>query len=158
RCGHVALIGVSVRGSLALLAAEDPQLSSRVRLVAALAPYTNLADGVRIGTTSTYVRDGMLHRYTSKPFAALGAARSLAAALPRGPDRSLLLQRLEAVPDNSHDPLAALRRLDASRLRPVARALIRLLTNRDPERFHTLYVALPERLRRTVTLLSPLAG
>ena len=158
RGGRVALFGVSVGGSLALLAAEDPQLSSRVRVVAALAPYTNLADVVRIATTSSYVRNGMLHRYTSKPFAALVAARSLAAALPRGLDRSLLLQRLEAVPDNSHDPLAALRRLDARRLRPVARTLVRLLTNRDPERFHTLYVALPERIRRTVTLLSPLAG
>src|SRR5207248_739643 len=108
----------------------------------------------RIATTSSYVRDGMLHRYTSKPFAALVAARSLAAALPRGLDRSLLLQRLETVPDNSHDPLAALRRLDARRLRPVARTLVRLLTNRDPERFHSLYVALPERIRRIVTFAS----
>jgi len=158
RDGRVALFGVSVGGSLALLAAEDPRLSRRVRLVAALAPYTNLADVVRIATTSSYVRDGMLRRYTSKPFAALVVARSLAAALPRGRDRSLLLQRLEAVADNSHEPLAALRRLDQRRLRPAARALIRLLANRDPERFHTLYAAIPERIRRTVTLLSPLAG
>jgi pimeloyl-ACP methyl ester carboxylesterase len=152
--GRVALFGVSVGGSLALLAAEDPAIARCVRVVAAFAPYTNLADVVRITTTSTYLDNGVVHRYKSKPFAALVAARSLVAALPTGGDRSLLLRRLGGVPDNSHDPLAVLRTVP--NVQPATRSLIRLLSSRDPRRFDVLYAALPSRIRRTVSLLSPL--
>jgi pimeloyl-ACP methyl ester carboxylesterase len=158
RGGQVALFGVSVGGSLALLAAEDPALARCVRLVAALAPYTNLADVVRISTTGTYVENHVVHRYRSKRFAALVAARSLAAALPPGADRSMLVQRLSAVPDDAHDPLAVLRTLPRRDVRPETRALVRLLTNRDPRRFDALYAAIPRRIKRIVAQLSPLGG
>jgi pimeloyl-ACP methyl ester carboxylesterase len=157
RGGHVALFGVSVGGSLGLLAAEDPTLAPCIRLVAALAPYTKLADVVRISTTGTYVENHRVHRYRSKPFAALVAARSLVAALPPGPDRTLLVRGLATVPDKAHDPLAVLR-MRPQRLRPHTLALVRLLTNRDPRHFPLLYAALPTRIRRTVALLSPLDG
>jgi pimeloyl-ACP methyl ester carboxylesterase len=158
RGGRVALFGVSVGGSLALLAAEDPKLAPCIRLVVALAPYTKLADVVRISTTATYVEDHAVHRYRSKPFAALVAARSLVAALPSGADRSLLARRLGGVSDNAHDPLALLRTLPRGGLRSETRSLLRLLTNRDPGRFDALYAAIPNKIRRTVALLSPLEG
>ena len=152
------MFGVSVGGSLGLLAAEDPALRDRVRVVAGLAPYTSLADVVRIATTGTYVQRGSIRRYRSKPFAALVAARSLTAALPSAHDRSLVLRRLEAVPDDARDPLAVLRGLHEARLHPTTRALVGLLTNRDPARFDALYSALPQPVRRTVALLSPIDG
>jgi pimeloyl-ACP methyl ester carboxylesterase len=156
--GPIALFGVSVGGALALLAAEDPELSGRVRVVAALAPYTNLADVVRIATTGTYVQRGRLRRYRSKPFAALVAARSLAAALPHAADRRLLLTRLAPVSQNALDPLRPLRALRFGRLHRAARALLRLLLNRDPARFAALYDALPLSTRAAVSALSPLSG
>jgi dienelactone hydrolase len=158
RGGRVALFGVSVGASLALLAAEEPSLAGRVRVVCGIAPYSDLAQVVRLSTTGVYLEHGQRRRYRTKPFAALVVARSLVAALPSGRDRSLLLARLEAVPDHAPDPLAALRMPRKSRLRPSARALIRLLANRDPARFDRLYAALPKRIRNVASLLSPISG
>jgi pimeloyl-ACP methyl ester carboxylesterase len=158
RGGRVALFGVSVGASLALLAAEQPSLAGRIRAVAGLAPYTDLVQVVRLTTTAVYVKQGQFERYRTKSFAALVIARSLAAALPPGRDRALLLALLLAVPDHAPDPLAPLRTLHESRLRPPARALVRLLVNRDPARFDSLYTALPQRLRRVATLLSPISA
>jgi dienelactone hydrolase len=153
--GRIALFGVSVGGSLALLAAEDPELSPGVRVVAGLAPYVNLADVVRIATTGTYVLRGRLHRYHAKPFAVLVAARSLAAALPDAADPALVLGRLASVSTNAPDPLYPLRTLRLAQLRPATRVLVRLLLNRDPARFSALYTALPAASRAAVARLSP---
>jgi pimeloyl-ACP methyl ester carboxylesterase len=158
RGGRVALFGVSVGASLALLAAEQPSLAGRISAVAGLAPYTDLVHVVRLTTTAVYVKRGRFERYPTKPFAALVIARSLAAALTPGRDRTLLLARLLAVPDDAPDPLAPLRTLQESRLRPPARALVRLLVNRDPARFDSLYAALPQRIRLAATLLSPISA
>jgi pimeloyl-ACP methyl ester carboxylesterase len=158
RSGRVALFGVSVGASLALLAAEQPSLAGRIRAVAGLAPYTDLVHVARLTTTAVYLKQGRFERYRTKPFAALVIARSLAAALTPGRDRTLLLARLLAVPDDAADPLAPLRTLHESRLRPSARALVRLLVNRDPARFDSLYGALPQRIRLVATLLSPISA
>jgi len=158
RGGRVALLGVSVGASLALLAAEQPSVAGRVREVAGIAPYTDLVQVVRLSTTGVYLEHGQRKRYRTKPFAALVVARSLVAALRRGRDRSLLLARLQAVPDDARDPLAALGTLHESRLRPPARALVRLLMNRDPAHFDPLYAALPRRVRQAASLLSPITG
>ncbi len=154
RSGRVALFGVSVGASLALLAAEQPSLAGRIRAVAGLAPYTDLVHVVRLTTTAVYVKRGQFERYRTKPFAALVIARSLAAALAPGRDRKHLLARLLAVPDDAPDPLEPLRALHESR--PPARALVRLLVNHDPARFDSLYAALPQRIRLAATLLSPI--
>jgi pimeloyl-ACP methyl ester carboxylesterase len=158
--GPIALFGVSVGGSIALLAAEDAAIAPHVRVVGGLAPYTNLADVVRIVTTGTYVEGGRVHRYHSKPFAALVAARSLAAALPSARDRALVLSRLApiTVPENAPKLLSPLRELDTARLRPSTRAFVRLLLNRNPQRFDALYRALPASTRAAVEHLSPLSG
>jgi pimeloyl-ACP methyl ester carboxylesterase len=158
RGGRVALFGVSVGASLALLVAEQPSVAERIRVVAGLAPYTDLVHVVRLTTTAVYVRHGQFERYRAKPFAALVTARSLAAALPPGRDRTLVLARLLAVPDDAPDPLAPLRTLNESGLRPRARALVRLLVNRDPARFDSLYATLPQRIRLAARLLSPISA
>jgi pimeloyl-ACP methyl ester carboxylesterase len=43
-------------------------------------------------------------------------------------------------------------------LGPDARSILRLLANRDPRRFDALYAALPDKVRRDLEELSPLAG
>lgn len=152
----MSFVGVSAGASLALLAAEHPALAARTRFVGGFAPYADLADMVRLGTTGFHREGRRLVRYPSRPFLGLVVARSLVAGLPFGAARARLLARLRRVDDDARDPLAVLRGLRG--LDPEAAALVRLLTNRDPRRFDRLYAALPERIRAAVARLSPIRG
>ncbi len=156
--GRVGLIGVSVGGSLALLAAEDASLSRRVTIVAGIAPYSDLANTVRLATTGYTLEGGRLLPYAAESFLPLVIARSLVGALPSSSDRSALLAQMLRLPDDAPNSLALFRRLRPERLDPSARALVELLANRDPSRFDRLYAALSPVLRASVERLSPLAG
>jgi pimeloyl-ACP methyl ester carboxylesterase len=147
----VALYGVSVGASLALLAAEDRALARRVSVVGGEAPWVDLKRIVRLATTGLYGRQ----RYATDPYALLAIGRSLAAGLPFGAGRSRLLRRLEAIPDDDADPLATFSPNDYA---GDARALVELLVNRDPARFAELYAKLPASVRSAVRRLSPLFG
>ena len=156
KAGKVALVGVSVGGTLALLAAEDRELGRRVSVVAAIAPYGDLVDVYRLATTGHYEDDGRLVRYETSPFLLLVAARSLVASLPAGRDRAALLSVLSAIAENETDELVV--RLPPGGLGPDARAVVALLLNRDPRRFDELYAALPPSIRAAHRRLSPLAA
>ena len=134
----VALYGVSVGATLALLAAETPKLKDRVTIVGAEAPWVDLRRVIRLATTGFY--DG--ERYEIDPYVRLAVARSLAAMGQPG-----LLERLEAVDDDDPVPLASL---------GGSGPLVALLLNRDPARFDELYARLPARMRAGVELLSPI--
>jgi acetyl esterase/lipase len=154
--GSVAFVGVSAGGSLALLAAAAPRLCERVSVVAAIAPYADLRDVVRLATTGFQLERGMLVRYPVDPFVSLVAGRALAAALPAGRDRRLLLGLLRTVPDESRAPLAALRAGLLRGLGPDGRALAALLRNRDPRRFDHLFRSLPRPVVAAAGRLSPI--
>jgi len=155
---QVTLLGVSVGMTLALLAAERPELSGRVRLVAGIAPYTSLRKVIRVATTGTYAGDGRLVRYDADPYLRLAIARSLVAGLPPGRDRRVLLAELEAVNDDDPRPLVVLRRQPRERLAPDARSVLALLTNHAAGRFARLYERLPARMRARIARLSPIYG
>ena len=158
---RVALVGVSVGASLALVAAASPALRERVSVVAGLAPYTDLVDVFRLATVGAYEDDGRLVRYETESFLALVAARSLVASLPAGRERSELLAVLpstNAVGEDAPDPVGRLRTLPRRRLSPAARSIVALLSNRDPRRFDALYAALPPSTRAANVRLSPLAS
>jgi pimeloyl-ACP methyl ester carboxylesterase len=154
--GRVSFVGVSAGGSLALVAAADPQLCERVAVVAAVAPYVDLPDMVRLATTGFHRERGRLVRYRVEPFVSLVAARALAASLPSGRDRRILLSMLRSVPDASETPLASFRQGRGPRLGPDGRALAALLRNRDPRRFDAVFAALPPSLRAAARRLSPI--
>ena len=156
REGRVALFGVSVGASLALLAAEDRSLATRISVVAGIAPYTSLVEVIRIATTGFHRSGGRLLPYRAESFLALVTARSLAAALPSGRDRSQLLGRLRVVDDKAPAPLAVLRRPWTPELGAHARRVVLLLRNRDPRRFDRLYADLPGSFRGRIRRLSPI--
>ena len=158
RGGRVGLVGVSVGGSLALLAAEDASLAGRVTIVAGIAPYTDLANVVRLATTGDTLEEGRLVPYAAKSFLPLVIGRSLVAALRPSTERSALLAQLLRLHEGAPDPLALFRRLRPAELDPSARALVELLANRDPSRFDRLYAALSPALRASIERLSPVAG
>jgi hypothetical protein len=68
------------------------------------------------------------------------------------------MSELEKVGRDSPHPLSDLRSHQTGDLGPGARSVVRLLANRDPERFDALYAALPEETRHELEELSPLAG
>jgi alpha-beta hydrolase superfamily lysophospholipase len=154
--GRVAFVGVSAGGSLALVAAADRRLCERVGVVAAIAPYVDLPEVVRLATTGFHRERGRLVRYRVDPFVSLVAARALAASLPPGRDRRMLLSLLRSVPDTSETPLAAFRQRRPPGLGPAGRALVALLRNRNPRRFDAAFATLPRSLRAAARRLSPI--
>ena len=157
--GEVALVGVSTGATLALLAAEDPALRGKVSLIAGVAPYSNIKTVLSLATTGHYRRsDGELIRYEADSFLSYVIARSLVAALPPGEDKLTLSGELERVGRESPDPLSGLSSRRTDDLGPGARSVVRLLANRNPERFAALYADLPDDVRHDLEELSPLAG
>lgn len=151
--GRVALFGVSLGATIALLAAESPQLAGSVSVVVGIAPYTDFVNVLRLATTGYTEEAGRLVDYGPGPYLSLAVARSVAAALPPGPDRRRLVELLARVPDDAPDPLAALRGFTPSD--PRTTAALALLANRDPRRFDRLYARLPLAVRAEVARLSP---
>jgi dienelactone hydrolase len=157
--GKVALVGVSTGATLALLAAEDPTLGGKVSLVAGVAPYANIKTVLNVATTGHYRHSGgELVRYEATPFLSYVVARSLIATLPPGEYRRTLSAELEAAGRESPHPLSGLRSRQTDDLGPGAKSVVRLLANRDPNRFDALYAALPHETRQDLEELSPLAG
>lgn len=142
---RVGLAGVSVGGTLALLAAADVRLRERISIVACVAPFGDLADVMRLATTDP----------ASPNYLRTGLARSLAAMLAPTPETEELYNRLRAIdPDSGeriHFPERAFRAagLDAAKLYD-------LLANTNAARFDQLYGALPADIHRAVASLSPI--
>jgi pimeloyl-ACP methyl ester carboxylesterase len=155
RGGKVALIGASTGAGLAILAAGRAELAPHVSVVAAVAPYADLRKLICLTTTSAYEeRDGYtpydvtdLHRQV--------VARSLVAALPDERERERLLGELAAIEAAGLSPLDELPRR-AGGVSADARAVLAVLTNRDPERFRELCGALPPPVLAFIDDLSPL--
>jgi len=158
RDGRVGLIGVSTGATLALLAAEDPEVGERVSVVAGMAPYTDIRTVLNIASTGYYKEGESYAPYEADPFLSYAIARSLVAALPSGEDRDKLRAELEEVDRRDLDPLAGLRARSTDDLGPEGRSVVELLANEEEERFDELYAALPPEIRAGMDRLSPLAG
>ena len=152
---RVALAGVSIGGSLALLCAADARVAEHVSAVVCVAPYSDLEEVMRLATTSSYRDGSKLSSYPVPPYLAVGLARSLAAMLPPTAEAAALCEELRELDPDSASALEF--REDAFRTAGAdALALFALLSNRDPKRFDDLYAALPAQIRSTVEDLSPL--
>jgi pimeloyl-ACP methyl ester carboxylesterase len=156
RDGRVGLVGVSLGGTLALLAAENAELAGRVSLVSAITPYTDLKEVIRLATTGYRRQGNLLIPRPTAPYVGLVVARSLAAVLPASDFQRRLLAELEAVDDDDPDPLAALRALPLATLPADVRPVLELVANQDPRLFDQLYAALPAELKAGVARLSPI--
>jgi pimeloyl-ACP methyl ester carboxylesterase len=158
RDGRVGLVGVSTGATLALLAAEDPNMGERISVVAGIAPYSDIRTVLNIATTGYYKEDERYISYETDPFLSYAIARSLIASLPPGEDQDKLRAELEEVERQDPDPLAGLRVRATDDLGQEARSVVELLANEDQERFDELYASLPPEIRARMDRLSPLAG
>jgi pimeloyl-ACP methyl ester carboxylesterase len=156
RNGRIGLLGVSVGGTLALLAAATPDLSARISVVACIAPFTDLKKVMMLATTGMYPGPDGRHAYPVPPALPVGVARSLVGSLDPTPDARALGRALESLDPAYPDPLSRLRDAPCGSLGPAAAATRALLVNRDPACFECLFAALPDALRGVVASLSPL--
>jgi len=154
--GRIGLVGGSTGATLAILAAEDPRLSRRVRAVAGVAPYADIRTVISLGTTGHYELDGRFVPYEAEPFLSYAVARSLISALPPGEDRERLLDEMRPIPRDAPDPLGPLRERRTDDLGLEARSVVELIANTDPERFEELYAELPAGIRHDLERLSPI--
>jgi acetyl esterase/lipase len=153
--GRVALAGVSVGASLALLTAAEPELATHISAVVGVAPYTDLAKVMLLATTGTYRADGEVFPYPVPPYLPVGLARSLAAMLPATKAADALCNALRSI-DPASPAALEFTETPFRQAGDEAMTLFRLLSNRDPARFDDLYAALPDQIRATVKDLSPL--
>ena len=153
--GRVALAGVSIGGTLALLAAADARLQRRISVVACVAPFADLAEVMRLATTGAY-RDGeRLGSHAAPPYLLIGLARSLVAMLAVSPATAALCRDMRALdPYSGRIPELPLRAFQAAG--SDAERVYDLLANTDPARFDSLYAALPDHVRAAALSLSPL--
>jgi pimeloyl-ACP methyl ester carboxylesterase len=152
--GRVALAGVSIGGTLALLAAADQRLKRRISAVACVAPFGDLAEVMRLATTETY-RDGeRFVRHTAPPYLRVGLARSLAAMLAATPATASLCRELRVLDPDPAGPVGLPEHV-FRQAGSEAERLYDLLTNTDPVRFDGLYDALPAHIHEAVFALSP---
>lgn len=165
--GRVGFVGVSVGASLALLAAGDESVADRISLVAAVAPYTDLENVLRLATTEAYPGEDGSFRFETPPYLRLLTARSLATMLPEGDEKDSLLALIPEIrhyyppADEADEPLAALpafRIVKEGNLDPETESALELLENDDPERFDEFFAELSPRMREEIEALSPATG
>lgn len=153
--GKVALAGVSVGGTIALLTAADARLRARISVVACVAPFADLAEVMRLATTGAYRDNGRLVHRSPPPYLRVGLARSLAAMLAVTPATSSLCRELRALDPDSPSPVELPERAFMA-AGSEAESLYRLLVNPEPARFDELYDELPADVRAAVLALSPI--
>ena len=141
---------------LALVVAAQPELTGSIAVVSAVCPFANLEKIVCLATTRRYGDDGTLDAYDAAILLRRVVARSLLATLPEGSERTALLAHAGDVLHDEEDPIEPLRAVDLERLEPDARAIVRLLTNLDSDRFRELYDGLPVEVHALVDRMSPL--
>lgn len=142
--GHergVVLAGLSFGGSLGLLAAADPMLEDRVRLVATFGAYADLAGVIQAATTGVSLVDGERYPWEPDPRAP-GVVREQLLAVLDPPDRSAVAAVLAG--DGT-----------AAGLPPALRAVHDLLTDPDPTRTEDHLAAAPATVRTRIGEVSP---
>lgn len=142
----VALIGFSLGGSLALLAAADDRARGHIAYVGDLGGYYRLIDMLTAATTST-VGGAPVSLASPSVYA---VAASVAGMLPAADSRFLD----SVLDEHRDDPLEALAAVDTAELSAGASGALALLRNRDPGRVQSL-VDEVEGLGARMARLSP---
>jgi len=115
---RVALIGASTGAGLAILAAGDPRIASRVTTVAAIGPFASLRNVLQLATTGYYGD----RTYPAAPLLSRATARSLAASAPDDSAvAALLANRDPSRFDDLFEALAPETRALVWELSPIAR-------------------------------------
>ena len=127
---RVGFIGFSMGGSLAMVAAADPEIADDVALIATIGAYYSLDAMLRAVTTSTVEVAGEFLPYQPDSYVWLVTRNTLLSAIPDDRDQEALFH-LFALETPDPDP-EALPSYDPDELGAPARHIFELFTNRDP--------------------------
>ena len=152
---RVGLVGLSVGGSLALLAAGDPRISGDLRWVNAFGAYADAGEYLADVVAQAQTLDGDTVTWKSSALTREVFARLLARLIPAGGDRKALTAALDAFAASGRalpaDP-ALVPRLDSA----AAKAVYALLTAGSLEGARQVMGALPAAVREMLDGLSPI--
>lgn len=157
---HIGYIGVSVGGSLALVAAAEPAIAERVDFVVAFGAYYDALDLLQATGTGQLAYDGETEAWEPDPHTVEVMALQLIKGLPDADDRSTLCKafvdagdrRFLCDPPVGRDDVTS---LELARLSTAGRAAYDLMTGAEPERFDELVGELPAPLLAELEELSP---
>ncbi len=145
--GRVGYMGVSVGGSLALLAAADPRISDDVDYVVSFGAYYDALDTLAAVSSRRIEYEGETEAWTPERHTVRVMAQQLIAELEDERDRRVLRDafvRRRTVPAS-----------DIEALTPEGRAAYDFMTNDDPARTEELLAALPAAALQRLERLSP---
>jgi pimeloyl-ACP methyl ester carboxylesterase len=150
RPGRIGLYGFSVGGALALVAAAQPAIRDRLRLVDAFGAYAELEDALLSVATHTLDDDGVIRPWAPDPLAQRHLANALIGPLADSGERELLTGRFvegdESVP------------VEPEQLSSEGRAVYALLNTRVRTQGRALLAGLPAVVEQDFAALSPLSA
>jgi acetyl esterase/lipase len=144
---RIGLIGFSVGGSLALIAAADPKISSQVRVVEAFGAYDRLTSVMRATVTRTFEIDGRTEAWQPDSLAVVSVRRNLIELLTTPDDRVILDATFDA---DGPAPTQAPAGLSSQGIE-----VFRLLTASDPVQWDALFALISTEARDSLDKLSP---
>jgi pimeloyl-ACP methyl ester carboxylesterase len=145
--GRIGIIGFSVGGSLATLAAADPRLDGQLAFVNTFGGYNDARDLLRAVAGRSLAYAGVDGSWTPHSLTVWVIARQIADTLPAGTDRDVL-DRIFV----QEDPAG---RAEVGRLSPVGRAILGLLDGMPDEEVEAAMALLPPATRERLAKISP---
>ena len=128
--GRVGFIGFSMGGSLAMVAASDPEISEHVALVATIGAYYSLDAMLRAVTTTSVQTSDDFQTYVPDSYVWLVTRNTLLSAIPDDHDQEALFHLFTLqTPDPDPEELP---KWDLAAFGAPARGVYDLFTNRDP--------------------------
>jgi len=147
---HIGFAGFCIGSSLALVAAEDPQISQHVSYVNVFGGYYNARDMIRtIATRSSRYKDEEL-AWSPNHQTILLFVQNVLVHLDTSQDRQALLRLLQAPAGSSSATL--------SELPPLGRLGYTVLMGSDPVTVDALVAQIPEQELAELDLISPSTG
>jgi len=152
---RVGLVGLSVGGSLALLAAGDSRIASQVRWVNAFGAYADAGEYLAEVAAQQQTVNGQVSPWHSSGLTRETFARLVERLIPDATDRASVGVAIQAFIQEGRlptlDPALA-----AKLTSPEAKAIYALLTAGSLERAKAVLAALPSPVRELLDALSPL--
>ena len=145
--GRVGVIGFSVGGSVAILAAGDPRLTGKLAFVNAFGAFNDARDLVRAVATRRLAYAGVDEAWEPYPLTRWVFARQLVDTLPDPTDRGMIDRIYIQYDDEA--------RADVERMTPVGRAALSLLDGASPEEVEAALEILPEATLDRLRGISP---
>ena len=152
---RVGLVGLSVGGSLALLAAGDPRISGQVRWVNAFGAYADAGEYLAEVASQEMTVDGRTVPWNSSGLTRQIFGRLVQNLVPDAADRAAVGAAIKAFIGTGRVPTLDAA-LAAGLSSPQARAIYALLTAGSLDRARALVAALPASVSDLLDALSPI--